>query len=212
MHALRRLLHVLLVVVVLLVGTAAAAVIVSQTAWFKSRIRVYVIAQASQYLNGQITVDKLSGNLFTGLELEGVSIAIDGRPVVSAHDIGLRYKLLQLVTSNMTIDELRVNQPVVHVERDGDAWTISRLIKQQQGEADRKGPRSPMRIDDIGISNGSIVVADALDASGVRIPQHIDQVDAKLSFAYEPEHYSVGIDHVSFRATQPDLALSPCRR
>ena len=84
MYRARRLLHVLLVVLILLAGTASAAAIVSQTAWFKNRIRIYVISQASQYLNGELTIDRLGGNLFSGLELEGVAIALEGQPVVSA--------------------------------------------------------------------------------------------------------------------------------
>src|SRR5580765_1179925 len=113
MHAARGLLHVLLVVLSLLIGTAAATAIVSQTAWFKNRVRVYVVAQASKYLNGDITIERLGGNLFSGLELEGIAISIEGQPVVSVKDIGLRYNLYQLVTSNMTIDQLRVNEAVV---------------------------------------------------------------------------------------------------
>ena len=148
MRAARRLVHVLLVVLILLAGTATAAAIVSQTAWFKNRVRVYVVAQASQYLNGEITIDRLGGNLFSGLELEGVAISLEGQPVVAVKDIGLRYNLYQLITSDMTIDELRIDEPVVHVEQDADGWTIARLIKQQENEADRQGPQSPITIDE----------------------------------------------------------------
>ena len=90
MRTARRFLHVLLVVLILLMGTGAAAAIVSQTAWFKNRVRVYVIAQARQYLNGDIRIDRLGGNLFSGLELEGISISLDGHAVVSLKDIGVR--------------------------------------------------------------------------------------------------------------------------
>src|SRR5262245_39171406 len=208
MSAARRLLHVLVVVLILFAGTAAAAAIVSQTAWFKNRLRVYVVAQASKYLNGDIKISRLDGNLFSGLELEGISISMGDRPVLSVKDIGLRYNLYQLITSNMTIDELRVNEPVVHVEQDGEGWTIAQLIKKQETEADRQGPLAPIRVDNIGISNGSILVADGAGPAGVQIPTHIERIDAKLSFAYEPVHYSIGIDHVSFRASNPDLALN----
>jgi autotransporter translocation and assembly factor TamB len=206
MHAARRLLHVLLVVFVLFVGAAAAAAIVSQTAWFKNRVRMYVVAQASQYLNGTISVNRLGGNLFSGLELEGVSIALNGQPVVSARNIGLRYNLYQVITKDLTIDELRIDEPVVHVEQDDEGWTIAQLIKKQENEADRKGPLSPIKIDEIGISNGSILMDAAV--SGVQIPKQIERLDAKLSFAYEPVHYSIAIDHISFRATEPDVALN----
>src|SRR5262249_19930895 len=160
MRAARRLLRVLLVVFILLVGAAAAAAIVSQTAWFKNRLRVYVVAQAGQYLNGQLTIDRLGGNLFSSVELEGVAIALNGQPVVSARNIGLRYNLYQLITSNLTLDELRIDEPVVHLERDGEGWTVAELIKKQESEADRQGPQSPIKIDNIGISNGSIIVAE----------------------------------------------------
>jgi len=208
MQAARRLLHVLLVVLILLIGTAAATAIVSQTAWFKNRVRVYVIAQASKYLNGDIKIDRLGGNLFSGLELEGISISIEGQPVVAVKDIGLHYNLYQLITSNMTIDELRVNEPVVRVAQDGEGWTIAQLIKKQEQEANRQGPLAPIRIDDIGISNGSILVADRVGVPGVEIPKRLERIDAKLSFAYEPVHYSIAIDHVSFRASEPELALN----
>jgi autotransporter translocation and assembly factor TamB len=207
MHAARRLLHVLLVVFVLLVGAAAAAAIVSQTAWFKSRVRVYVVAQASQYLNGTIAVNRLGGNLFSGLELEGVSISLNGQSVVSARNVGLRYNLYQLITRDLTIDELRIDEPVVHVEQDDEGWTIAQLIKKQGNEADRKGPLSPIKIDEIGISNASILTDAGLAVSGVQIPKRVERLDAKLSFAYEPVHYSIAIDHISFRATEPDLAV-----
>jgi len=208
MHAARRLLRVLLVVFVLLIGAAAAAAIVSQTAWFKNRVRVYVVAQASQYLNGTISVNRLGGNLFSGLELEGVSISLNGQPVVSARNIGLRYNLYQLITKDLTIDELRIDEPVVHVEQDDEGWTIAQLIRKQENEADRSGPLSPIKIDAIGISNGSIFMDAGPAVSGVQIPKHVERLDAKLSFAYEPVHYSIAIDHISFRATEPDVALN----
>jgi autotransporter translocation and assembly factor TamB len=208
MQAARRLLHVLLVVLILLIGSAAATAIVSQTAWFKNRVRIYVIAQASKYLNGDLQIERLDGNLFSGLELQGISIRIEGQPVVAVKDIGLRYNLYQLITSNLTIDELRVNEPVVQVQQDGEGWTIAQLIKKQESEANRQGPLAPIRIDDIGISNGSILISGPPGVPGVQIPKRVERIDAKLSFAYEPVHYSMAIDHVSFRASEPELALN----
>ena len=44
--------------------------------------------------------------------------------------------------------------------------------------------------------------------SGVEIPKRVERIDAKLAFAYEPVHYSITIDHISLRASEPDLALN----
>ena len=93
---------------VLLVGTATAAVIVSQTAWFRNRVRIYVVSQAGQYLNGEITIDKLSGSLFSGLTLEGFRVAENGQPVLSIQDLSLQYNAYQLLTSNLSIDQIHI--------------------------------------------------------------------------------------------------------
>src|SRR4029450_1064253 len=104
--------------------------------------------------------------------------------------IGLRYNLYELITSNMTIDELRVNEPVVRVEQDGEGWTIAQLIKKQENEADRQGPLAPIGIDGIGLSKGAIGRGARVGVAGVEIPRRVERIDAKLSFAYEPVHYS----------------------
>ena len=97
-----RLLRAVIVVLMLVVGTSGTAVIVSQTAWFKNWLRGYIVAEAHKYVNGQVSIERLGGNLFFGVELEGIEIAMDGSPVVSVKDIGLGYNLFQLVTKGMS--------------------------------------------------------------------------------------------------------------
>ena len=41
-----------------------------------------------------------------------------------------------------------------------------------------------------------------------RCPKRFDHLDAKLSFKYEPVRYSIEITHVSFRGSEPALALN----
>src|SRR6185295_18826710 len=101
-----RLLRAVIIVLMLLIGTSGTAVIVSQTAWFKNWLRGYIVAEAHQYLNGDMSILRLGGNLFYGVELEGIDISMDGSPVLSVKDIGLHYNLFQLLTKGMSIDEL----------------------------------------------------------------------------------------------------------
>ena len=79
----RRLVHALVLVLMLIVGATAAVVIVSQTAWFKNWLRGYIVREAGQYLNGTLSIDRLGGNLFFGLELENIGVSMDGSQVVS---------------------------------------------------------------------------------------------------------------------------------
>jgi autotransporter translocation and assembly factor TamB len=204
----RRITHALIIVLTLIVGATAAAVIVSQTAWFKNWLRGYIVREANTYLNGTLSIERLGGNLFFGVEMENVGVSMDGNPVVAVRDLGLNYNVFELVTKGLSVDSIRLDKPVVYLRRDGDTWSLSRLVKKQATEADRSGPDKPIAIDTIGITDGSVVVASPVGTSGVEIPKRFDHLDAKLSFKYEPVRYSIEITHVSFRGSEPALALN----
>src|SRR2546427_1701622 len=155
----RRLLHVMIVVLTLIVGATAAAVIVMQTAWFKNWLRVYIEREANQYLNGQMSIGRLGGNLFYGIELENIGVSLDGTQVVAVKDLGLDYSVFELISKGLSVDNIRLNKPVIYLRRDGDTWSISRLIKRERQEANRQGPARPISIAGIGVSNGANDVA-----------------------------------------------------
>src|SRR5579864_2737942 len=154
----RRWLHAVLLALTLIVGAAAAAIIVSQTAWFKGWLRGYIVRQANQLLNGTVSIERLRGNLFFGVELHNVAISTDGVPVVAVSDLALDYNVFHIVARGLTVNTIRLERPVVHLKREGDTWTLSKLMKKQQAEADRTGPSSPVSIAQIVINDGSVAI------------------------------------------------------
>src|SRR5437588_5325132 len=90
----------------------------------------------------------------------------------------------------------------------GATWSISRLVKKQSQEADRSGPGRPIRIDEVGVSDGAVVLDGPVGTSGVEVPKRFDHLDAKLAFKYEPVRYTIEITHVSFRGSDPALVLN----
>src|SRR5438552_1071557 len=171
MRIVKRLTHVLVIVLTLVIGAAAAAIIVSQTAWFKNRLRGYIVREANQYLNGTLSIERLGGNLFFGVEMENVGVSMDGRQVVAVKDLGLDYNVFELLTKGLSVDNIRLDKPVIYLRREGDTWSISRLIKKQEREADRTGPARPISIDEIGVSDGSVVVDGPVGTTGVDVPK-----------------------------------------
>ena len=208
MQILRRLTHVLVIVLTLVVGAAAAAIIVSQTAWFKNWLRGYIVAEANQYLNGTVSIERLGGNLFFGIEMENIGVSMGGSRIVAVQDLGLKYNVFELITKGLSVDEIRLDKPVIYLRRDGDTWELSRLVKREQTEADRSGPAKPIAIDAIEIADGEVAIDAPVGTSGVEVPKKFEHLDAKLSFKYEPVRYSIEITHVSFRGTEPSLALN----
>src|SRR6478735_9413701 len=115
MRVARRLVHALLLVLTLLVGATAAAIIVTQTAWFKNWLRGYIVAEANSYLNGQLSIQRLGGNLFFGVELENIGVSMDGSEVVAVENLGLDYNVFELITKGLSIDNIRLNKPVLYL-------------------------------------------------------------------------------------------------
>src|SRR5205814_414107 len=208
MRIVRRLLHVLVIVLTLIIGATAAAFIVSQTAWFKNWLRGVIVAQANQYLNGTLSIERLGGNLFFGVEMENIGVTMGGSQIVAMKDLGLKYNVFELNSKGLSVDEIRLDKPVIYLRRDGDTWELSRLVKKQETEADRSGPGKPLAIDAIEIADGEVAIESPVGTSGVAVPKKFEHLDAKLSFKYEPVRYSIEITHVSFRGTEPSLAVN----
>src|SRR3954451_4724794 len=186
MSIVKRTAHVLIVVLMLLVGATAAAVIVSQTAWFKNWLRGYIVRQANMYLNGTLSIERLGGNLFFGVEMENIGLSMDGSQVVAVKDLGLDYTVFELLRKGLSVHSIRIDKPVIYLRREGDTWSLSRLVKKQATEADRSGPAKPIAIDAIGISDGSVILESPVGTSGVDVPKRLDHLDVKVSFKYEP--------------------------
>ncbi len=141
MRIVRRLVHVLVIVLTLVVGAAAAAVIVSQTAWFKNWLRGYIVREANQYLNGTLSIERLGGNLFFGVEMENIGVSMDGSQVVAVKDLGLDYNVFELIAKGLSVDSIRLDKPVhLPAPRRRHLVASAGWSRSRQQEADRSGP------------------------------------------------------------------------
>jgi autotransporter translocation and assembly factor TamB len=207
MRAIRRLLHVVAWVGTLAVALVALALIVSQTPWFRDWLRRYIVREAKQYLNGELTIGQLSGNLFFGVQLSDVAIDVSGDRVVAVKTLGIDYSVFDIVSQGIILDEIALAQPVVHLERDIEGWNVGRLIREQRREAEREGPGRPISLPSIVITDGAVVIDDRTGSPSFRFPQRIDNLNVKAGFEYAPVHYSIDLRELNLRASEPDLSL-----
>src|SRR5262245_10806451 len=208
MLILRRMLRVLMMTVATVFVVAGALAALTQTAWFKERLRDYIVRESGEYLNGSLSIQKLGGNLFSGVELENIELSMDGNRVVAVQSLALDYRVAELVTRGLSLDYIRLNKPVVHLKHDDEGWSIGRLLKKQAREADREGPKRPISIGDISISDGLVIVDEPNQNPSIDVPKRFERLDARMSFKYEPVRYSIDVAHVSFRGHDPDIGLN----
>src|SRR4029434_2002633 len=118
----RKLLQVVAFICTLIVGVTSMVLIVSQTTWFKEWLRGFLVLQADDYVNGRLSIGRLDGNLFFGVELEDVDVTVNGKKVVELKDVGIDYNCWTFLSGDVVLDDIRLNRPVVRVERTGDGW------------------------------------------------------------------------------------------
>ena len=206
MRAIRRVLQVVMFVGTLTVGALALALIVSQTPWFRDWLRRYIVRESKQYLNGQLTIGGIGGNLLFGVDLANLAVDVSGERVVAVKGVELDYSVFSLISKGLVLDQIKIDQPVLQVERDADGWNLERLVKRQEREADREGPTRPVSLPSIEITDASVAITDSTPA-GVSLPRRVENLDVKGGFEYAPVHYSINLDHVSFRGSSPDVSL-----
>src|SRR6185437_3182465 len=44
--------------------------------------------------------------------------------------------------------------------------------------------------------------------SGVNVPKKVDRIDARMSFQYEPVHYTLKVSHISLRGEEPVIGIN----
>ena len=208
MRALRRLLQVVALVGTLFVGIVALALIVSQTPWFRDWLRRYIVRESKQYLNGELSIGHIGGNLLFGVQVSDIAVDVSGERIVAAKALDVDYDVFQLISKGVILSEIKLIEPQIRLERDGHGWNVNQLVKKQEKEANREGPRRPIDLQAIEIADGRVTIADRQGADGYRLPGVIEDLDLKASYAYAPVHYSVVIDRASMRTSSPQLALT----
>ncbi|HYS27507.1 MAG TPA: translocation/assembly module TamB domain-containing protein [Vicinamibacterales bacterium] len=205
----RKLLQVVAFVCTLVIGVTSMMVIVSQTTWFKEWLRGFIIRQADDYVNGRLTIGRIDGNLFFGVEMEDVDVTQNGQPVVSLKDVGVDYNFLTFLGGNVILDHIRLNEPTLHVKKTATGWNLTELIKAQTPNPTQPKSRRPIGIGEIGVSGGTLYLENQpVGTSGVRVPQVIDKIDASVGVTSDANELKVDVAHVALRARNPEFGVN----
>jgi hypothetical protein len=207
MSVARRSLQVFAFVCTLIVGVASMAVIVTQTAWFKEWLRGFIVRQADDYVNGRLTIGRLDGNLFFGVEMEDVDVTMNGKPVVALKDVGLDYNFLRFLGGHVVLDHIRLNKPTLHAVKTATGWNLTELIKAQTPNEPRN--RKAIEIGEIGVSDGTLYLeGQPVGTAGVTLPKVIDRIDASVAVTSDANEVKVDIGHVALRGESPHLGVN----
>lgn len=189
-----------------LIALISAALIFSQTPWFRNWARAYIVRSSDRFLNGELTIGDLDGNLFSGAVLTDFAITLDGERVISARRAEVDYNLNDLLSHGVVIDSIRLFEPEIVVRRDERGLNLGRLIKAQEPR-DPNAPKRTVTLSDIQLTDGHITVHGYREIGPFVVPREYEDFDGRMVFEYQPDRSTLNLAHVSTRAKDPALDI-----
>jgi translocation-and-assembly-module (TAM) inner membrane subunit TamB-like protein len=197
---------VLLAGFLLIVGLSIA---ILETGWGKNQLRALIVRQANEFLTGTLSIGRLGGSLFRGLELSDVKVSRDGTAIVAIDHISLSYDPLELWQNGTLIRRVVVTRPRVQASRETDGgWNLGRLVRRRAQERDRTGPGRPIRIDQLEIIDASITLDSPVKFGPANVPTNFESLNISMSFAYAPVRWTLDFDKASWIGRDPDLTVT----
>ena len=198
LRALRRVSRYVAIAVLSLVILLGAGVAVTQTSWFKNWLRQKAVSQAAQYLNGELTITRLSGNVFTGVALEGVSLRHEGQTAVAMDKLTVEYSPITMISEGLILDSMTLDNPTILLQRDNAGWNFNRFVKTRRNTGGRGAP--PITMNAITINNGHMIVKDR-----GRLVEDLTRLNTRFRFAYEKPGVAISIAQLSANTTDARL-------
>lgn len=135
-----------------------------RSSYVLNRVRLVLESEVQKRLKHSVTIDTVSGNVFTGLNIKGLEIADanpENPPLIALNEIRIRYKLWSLVQRKLLITQLHFNQPQVNTHMGvGGTINLAELSPKDNSETGATFPVqlliADIDIEDISIENGIV--------------------------------------------------------
>ena len=188
-----------------IIAVVCLALIVSQTPWFRGWARAYIIRSSDKFLNAELTIGGLEGNLFTGAVLTDFALTMDGERIIYARRAEIDYNLNDLLSQGVVIDSIRLFEPDIVIRRDARGLNLGRLIKER--ERDPQGRQRTVTLSSIEINDGKIALHGIREVGPFIVPASFSDFDAKLVYEYQPGRSTLNLAQVSAVGANPSLPI-----
>ena len=190
-----------------IVAIVILAALLIQTRPVKKKLAAFVEQQASNYINGQLSIGKIDGNFFSHLVLNDLLLTVQNDTIASVARVEVRYNLWPLIDGKLQIYTAQIDRPGLHLKQLNDStWNIQQIIRpvpeEKADTVDAPG-RFSFELAAFELTEGAL----RIESPDTLIPRGADHINAGLSFFWANDEQQVLMDHFSLSTRHPDLEL-----
>ena len=195
----------ILVAVLLLLVTAL--LVLTQTAFFREKLKNRFVAEVEKYIEPDLSINELNGNLYEKIELVGVTLTQQDSLVAHLDSLKLSYQLLPLLKREILIESIEIDSPEIHLNQKKDStWNVSEIVVESgQKSTNSKGKKTfVIKIKLFELINGRLVVQSLMEM----IPEKIENLDIRANAEINGDNMEINLQGMNFLALHPDIRLN----
>ncbi|MGM0547384.1 MAG: AsmA family protein, partial [Bacteroidota bacterium] len=168
-----------------------------KTEFVQNQARNYLVKTANSQLNGKLSIERISGDLWKEVTLSGIVLHRQDT-LARVDSIHTAYNLWALVDGKIEVSELQVYQPNIDLQQYQGRWNMEGLVAESSDTTESETTMMPFQIDSLTLDGGDITVqSDSLPVGSVFA---ISDLQLASSLGYQNEEYNIDLDELSFRA------------
>ncbi len=183
------------------------ASVLLQTRPVKNKLTGIAEKQASKVLNGNLTIGRLDGNFFTGIELKDVLLTLGNDTVAYIKELDVSYNPLPLLHGEISLSSANIEAPRIYLEQNQDStWNVQNLVKPSEPTPNdtTKSGGIDFNIETFSLNNGLVEI----DSPDTLLPRKVENIDIQLSFHMADDEQSLDLNKFNLQTTQPDFQLN----
>ena len=191
----------------------------TQTQFFRDRLRAFALAELDSLLVAEVTMGELRGNLVTGFSVDGLTLTLDGDTVLSASQVGVRYDLFEIASRTISFHTIVLDHPTIHLLRSpSGVWNIERIARPTPPDTTPSRFDWALQVRRLDIRQGVVMLVDSTALNEPRDPEAprdaldydhlvLREFALGLSFSMRDDVYRAGITRLGFVAEGTPLRV-----
>jgi translocation and assembly module TamB len=184
------------------------ALAVTQTGWFKTKVREAIENAVSEKLNASFTIEKLHGSLFTSLQLDNMVLFREADTILHIDQLRAVYSFWPLLSRKVLLDSVALRNPMLRLRQfENGEWNVANLFvedtKAAPTSAQESGLPFDMTVGHAGLTGGAVIINSNIK----QLPKEIRDITFSASATLYDSLRTLTVEQFSLAAHQPDFTL-----